>query len=270
MLILECLATTAALLACAVALWHWRRGQNLSARASQLLALGLTIFAVGRLLTPWMALRAGVETEPVALMSLIALVAGTMGWFTLHKNPSSLMLGLLALLVAGGFAAGLILPRGGLGATNPELAVWFYPHIVSASLALGSSLVSMVVAGLFLAQDYALRRGSLRLAQRLPRLTLLGANLDRAIELSALFYSLTVVLGSALAVYLWHSSPQADPFTLAAMAGAVAQVSLFLARWRLGWANRRLAVATLVMLTFWAAVIALAGRGYESSHILLN
>jgi threonine/homoserine efflux transporter RhtA len=79
-----------------------------------------------------------------------------------------------------------------------------------------------------------------------------------------------VVLGSALAVYLWHTSPQADPFTIAAMLGAVAQVSLFVARGRLGWANRRLAIATLIMLTFWAAVTLMAGRVYDSAHILLN
>lgn len=270
MLILECLATTLALVASGLGLWRWRQGHPLSPRASAILVAGLGIFAVGRLLTPWLALRAGMETEPVALMSLIALVAGTMGWFTLHKSPASLMVGLLALMVAMGFAAGLVLPRGGLGSTNPELAVWFYPHIVAASLAMGSSVVSMVVAVLYLAQDHALRTGSLRVAQRLPRLTMLGASLDRAIELSALFYTLTVVLGSTLAAYLWHSSPQADPFTVAAMLGALAQVSLFVARGRLGWANRRLALATLGMLTFWAAVTVMAGRVFASAHVLLN
>ena len=233
--------------------------------ASQLVVL--LVFVVGRVLLPWFGLAG--EDPSLRFVSLLgAVLLAALNFLSPQRGGwwFSVLLSSLAMLL---FGFGLFLGPDILG-TDAQLAVqmriWYVPHVISAVSALATAMAAGVCAALFLAQDHVLKQGRLNISGRLPRMATLGRFLEKLLAASALFFTLTVLFGGALSVYVWHRPFSADPFSLAALLGFVAQVALYASQMYGGWASRRIAIMTLVVLTFWLVLVAVGSAVLPTQH----
>lgn len=244
-------------------------GREATAKLAKVLfALALLLFVVMRLAVPWImpgAPGAG-EIEVLSVTALFAMLVALFAVFGLPGGSAYQVWAGLALLAGLGWVAGPFGPAIEATPGKKVPLVWFYPHVVAALLGMVSSFISALLAVLFIMQDRALKNGNLKLARRLPRISTLGVLLTKTIKAGALLYSTGLILGSALAVYVWGKHFSADPIEIGSVVGWLGQMLLYVANVRFGWADRRLAKGAIFAFVFWVALVVLTGQVIPSAH----